>query len=62
MSVEQDKLDAKRYRWLRERDWTEKGIAVVADSRYIKLGSDCPSHERLDKMIDKNIKQNDNIS
>lgn len=45
--------DAERYRALREMNWCDGPLAVVADpySR-IKLGSDCPSHERLDEAVD----------
>lgn len=45
--------DAERYRALREMNWCDGPLAVVADpySR-IKLGSDCPSHERLDQVVD----------
>lgn len=45
--------DAERYRALREMNWCDGPLAVVADpySR-IKLGSNCPSHERLDQAVD----------
>lgn len=47
------RCDAERYRALREMNWCDGPLAVVADpySR-IKLGSDCPSHERLDQVVD----------
>lgn len=51
--VEALSQDASRYRALREMNWCDGPLAVVADpySR-IKLGSDCPSHERLDQAVD----------
>ncbi|MDA8485111.1 hypothetical protein NNO07_18755 [Pseudomonas resinovorans] len=51
--VEALRKDAGRYRALREMNWCHGPLAVVADpySR-IKLGSDCPSRDRLDEAID----------
>lgn len=51
--VEALRMDAGRYRALREMNWCHGPLAVVADpySR-IKLGSDCPSRDRLDDAID----------
>lgn len=46
-------LDAARYRWLRTQAWHSGPLCVVATPRVaVKLGSDCPSMERLDKIID----------
>lgn len=46
--------DAERYRWLRSQHWSNGGITVVANSKdAVRLGHDCPSHERLDAAIDK---------
>jgi hypothetical protein len=50
---ERDGRDAERYRWLRELNWNDAALCVVADpKRNVKLGSDCPSGERLDAAID----------
>jgi hypothetical protein len=46
-------LDAARYRWLRTQQWNSGCLCVVATPRVsVKLGSDCPSMERLDELID----------
>jgi hypothetical protein len=46
--------DALRYRWLRDQDWdTAKMCVVIEPKKNVKLGSDCPSRERLDDAIDK---------
>ena len=48
-----DETDAKRYRWLREQNWNDGLLAVVADPKAaVKLGHDCPSLARLDEHID----------
>jgi hypothetical protein len=48
-----DETDAKRYRWLREQNWNDGLLAVVADPKdAVKLGYDCPSLDRLDAEID----------
>jgi hypothetical protein len=45
--------DAKRYRWLRSRHWSDHDICVVQHPRNaVKLGHDCPSGGRLDELID----------
>lgn len=45
--------DARRYRWLRERNWFDSDLCVVAMPRVaVKLGHDCPSLDRLDTAID----------
>lgn len=52
-----DKLDAERYRWLRSQWWNDSSLFVVAGSKsHIRLGSDCPNHERLDAAIDAAMK------
>lgn len=46
-------LDARRYRWLRKQHWSTSPLAVVVSNpNAIRLGTDCPSADRLDKMID----------
>lgn len=46
--------DALRYRALREMNWCYGPLAVVANPYgKIKLGSDCPSRERLDSVLDE---------
>ncbi|MEK6298571.1 MAG: hypothetical protein V4793_45925 [Paraburkholderia tropica] len=45
--------DAERYRWLRKQLWNESSIFVVAcHHSAVRLGTDCPSVERLDEAID----------
>lgn len=47
------RLDAERYRWLREQHWNDGQLAVVVNPKEsVKLGYDCPSRERLDAAID----------
>lgn len=51
------RLDAARYRWLRERDWFVGPLCIVRDPQIVlqqpyMLGRDCPSRERLDAAID----------
>ncbi|WP_143808775.1 hypothetical protein [Paraburkholderia susongensis] len=49
-----DARDAARYRWLREQHWNEATLFVVAGGQYVvRLGTDCPSRERLDAAIDE---------
>lgn len=51
--MDQDALDAARYRWLREQHWYDAQLCVVAGPKQaVKLGHDCPSGERLDAAID----------
>jgi chromosome segregation and condensation protein ScpB len=47
-----DEIDAIRYRKLRVKNWTERGITVVENSSSIKLGHMCLSHDRLDAALD----------
>jgi hypothetical protein len=55
--VEALRADAERYRWLREQHWNDSPMCVVMNPRAcVKLGSDCPSDERLDAAIDAAIK------
>lgn len=50
--------DAERYRCLREMSWFDSPLAVVTDPRKsVRLGVDCPSHERLDEMVDDIIRR-----
>lgn len=53
MIAAEDARDAKRYRWLRERHWNESTLFVVAGHHsLVRLGTDCPSDDRLDAVID----------
>lgn len=55
-----DAEDAVRYRWLRERHWNESTLFVVAGHHsLVRLGTDCPSDERLDAAIDAEIERID---
>lgn len=48
--------DAERYRWLRARHWDTSPLAVVVDPKNsVKLGRDCPSKDRLDEAIDREM-------
>lgn len=47
-----DAIDAARYRTLRVKNWTERGIVVVEKSDSVKLGHMTLSHERLDAALD----------
>lgn len=52
----EDKRYAERYRWLRERNWNESALFVVQGHHsLVRLGTDCPSGERLDAAIDAAI-------
>ena len=45
--------DAARYRWLRMADWWESPLCAITNPRQnAKLGSDCPSRDRLDTAVD----------
>jgi predicted nuclease with TOPRIM domain len=45
--------DAERYRTLREQFWMTSNLFVVAGGKArVVLGTDCPSLDRLDAMID----------
>lgn len=51
-------LAADRYNFLREQQWNTSPIAVVKYPKdNVKLGSDCPSMERLDEIIDVCMKR-----
>ena len=51
--IERLRADAERYQWLRKQHWAESKLCVVADPKTaVRLGSDCPSLERLDEIID----------
>lgn len=48
-----DELDARRYRLLRSMHWHDSAFCVVANPKEaVKLGYDCPSDERLDRILD----------
>jgi len=45
--------DARRYRWLREQQWDTANLFVISGSQSaVRLGTDCPSYDRLDAAID----------
>ena len=45
--------DAERYRWLQLADWWRSPVCVIRNPKeQAKLGSDCPSGERLDEAVD----------
>lgn len=51
------RIDAERYRALREMNWHDGPLAVVRDPKVnVRLGTDCPSHERLDALVDQLVK------
>lgn len=51
--LEEARRDAERYRWLRQQNWNDAALCVVARPKdAVKLGHDCPSMERLDAAID----------
>jgi hypothetical protein len=51
--VESLRKDAERYRWLRIADWWRSPVCAISNPKeQAKLGSDCPSGERLDAQID----------
>lgn len=51
--VDQYRVDAERYRWLRSQHWEEAPMCVVMQPKAaVKLGYDCPSLGRLDVAID----------
>ena len=51
--LDEARADAERYRWLRSQTWDKHGLCVVWNTTdSVKLGTDCPSHDRLDDAID----------
>ena len=55
------RADAERYRWLRTADWWRDPVCVIRNPKeQAKLGSDCPSGERLDAAIDSAISSPEN--
>ncbi|MFK3746328.1 hypothetical protein ACI2JG_24035 [Pseudomonas psychrophila] len=53
VEVEALRKDAERYRWLRIADWWRSPVCVIRNPKeQAKLGSDCPSGDRLDAAID----------
>ncbi|MDA7021047.1 hypothetical protein [Pseudomonas fragi] len=51
--IESLRKDAERYRWLRIADWWRSPVCVLRNPKeQAKLGSDCPSGDRLDAAID----------
>jgi hypothetical protein len=54
---ERAEKDALRYRFLRELHWSDGPMCVAMQPKLsVKLGHDCPSHERLDDAIDAAIR------
>lgn len=48
-----DQKDAERYRKLRAMDWFDGPFAVVTlPKEAVRPGTDCPSRERLDELLD----------
>jgi hypothetical protein len=57
ISDEADARDAARYRWLRAQYWNSSNLFVIAGSKsQVRLGTDCPNHDRLDSAIDAAIR------
>lgn len=55
--MEDDRIDAERYRFIRKQHWNENTVCcVMKPKEAVKLGYDCPSGERLDEIIDELIK------
>jgi len=55
MAAERDtlKADAERYRKLRDMNWYDGPLCVVrAPKGKVRPGTDCPSRERLDEVLD----------
>ncbi|MEC4239128.1 hypothetical protein [Pseudomonas sp. DSV-1] len=51
--IESLRKDAERYQWLRIADWWRSPVCVIRNPKeQAKLGSDCPSGDRLDAAID----------
>ena len=50
-----DRRDANRYRKLREKHWSDKGMAVVKFAESVKLGHETLSGDRLDEALDLEI-------
>ena len=51
--IEGLRKDAERYRWLRLADWWRSPVCAISNPKeQAKLGSDCPSGDRLDVQID----------
>lgn len=53
-ALESLKIDAERYRAIRQMHWSKDNLAVVLNPMHnVHLGAVCPSEERLDDLIDK---------
>lgn len=57
LAMQSCEVDAKRYRWLRMRDWFDGPLCVLRNPKVVLtrgsgLGADCPSRDRLDEAID----------
>jgi len=52
-AAEADRLDAERYRFMRDQHWHSSDLFVVQGGKSkVSLGSNCPSGELLDQAID----------
>jgi hypothetical protein len=48
-----DARDADRYRRLRAQQWNSSDLFVVAGGKsVVRLGTECPTHDRLDALVD----------
>lgn len=56
--IEAVRRDAERYRWLRMADWWNSPLCVIRDPKQqAKPGTDCPSRDRLDAVVDDAMQQ-----
>ena len=55
-TTEAIRADAARYRWLRSQSWSSTLCVVANPKDAVRIGQDCPSHDRLDEMIDDAMK------
>lgn len=57
-TCDSDKLDAQRYRWLREQHWSDGAVAVIDSPRTnTKVGTRCYSGGLLDAFIDERLQK-----
>lgn len=56
--------DAERYRWLREQHWNVASLlfVIAGTKEQVRLGTDCPSLDRLDALIDAAILGRDEVA
>ena len=49
--------NSKRYELVRTKDWFNPDYCVVMKPKEaVRPGNDCPSHSRLDALLDKELK------